>query len=98
MVAPTLADPAARSASRPIGGPLGRHARTGQSWWSPLRVVLAVATVMFGLGIVQKSPCVVGGLGAGRLTAVVLAPVLLRHPILYVHRGLGRRTSSRTRR
>jgi uncharacterized membrane protein len=59
VVAPTLADPLVRAASAAAGGPLGRHARTGQSWWSPLRVVLAVATVMFGLGIVQKSPCVV---------------------------------------
>ncbi len=59
VVAPTLADPLARSASTAVGGPLGRHARTGRCWWTPLRVVLAVATIGFGLGVVQKSPCVV---------------------------------------
>lgn len=59
VVAPTLSDPLTRSASAAVGGPLGRHARTGRSWWTPLRVVLAVATMVFGLGVVQKSSCVV---------------------------------------
>ncbi len=59
MVAPTLDDPLARGSSAVAGGPLGRHALPGRSWWTPLRVILAVATVVFGLGIVQKSACVV---------------------------------------
>ncbi len=59
VVAPTRSDQVARASSGVVGGPLGVRARTGGSWWTPLRVVLAVATVMFGLGIVQKSPCVV---------------------------------------
>ncbi|MGI8887716.1 MAG: glycosyltransferase family 87 protein [Nocardioidaceae bacterium] len=58
-VAPTLDDPLVRQASWPVGGPLGRHAQTGRSWWTPLRVILAVATVFFAAGVVQKSPCVV---------------------------------------
>jgi uncharacterized membrane protein len=57
IVAPTLADPLARSASAAIGGPLGRHARTDHSWWTPLRVILAVAAVTFAIGVLQKSPC-----------------------------------------
>jgi len=59
VVAPTHADPLARAASTGVGGPLGRIALTGHSWWGPLRVVLAVAILTFGLGVVQKSPCVV---------------------------------------
>ena len=59
VVAPTLADPLAHAASAVVSGPLGRHARTGRSWWTPLRVSLAIATVVFGLGVLQKSPCVV---------------------------------------
>lgn len=59
VVAPTLTDPVARASSAVVGGPLGRRARTGRSWWTPLRLTLVVATVMFGLGVVQKSPCVV---------------------------------------
>lgn len=58
-VAPTWDDPLARSSSAVVGGPLGERAAPGRSWWTPLRVTLAVATLVFGLGIVQKSPCVV---------------------------------------
>jgi uncharacterized membrane protein len=58
VVAPTLDDPVARAASGGIGGPLGRHALTGRSWWTPLRVVIVCATVFFSLGVVEKSPCV----------------------------------------
>src|SRR6478736_4503614 len=59
VVAPTLADPLAHAASPAISGPLGRHARTGRSWWTPLRITLAIATFVFGLGVFQHSPCVV---------------------------------------
>lgn len=58
-VAPTLTDPLVRAASSWAGGRLGRIALTGHSWWTPLRIILVVATITFGLGIVQKSPCVV---------------------------------------
>ena len=88
VVSPTLSDPIARVASAAVGGPLGRHARTGASWWNPLRVVLAVATVVFGLGVVQKSPCVVES------WSDVAYPKAFSHlcytdiPYLYVDRGL----------
>ncbi len=88
VVSPTLSDPLARVASAAVGGPLGRHARTGRSWWTPLRVVLAVATVVFGLGVVQKSPCVVEN------WSDVAFPKAFSHlcytdiPYLYVDRGL----------
>ena len=59
VVAPTLADPLARAATGRVGGPVGRRARAGSGWWTPLRLTLLVATVCFGLGVVQKSPCVV---------------------------------------
>lgn len=59
VVAPTLADPLARSASAAVSGPIGRHARTGFSWWTPVRITLAVAALVFGLGVLQKAPCVV---------------------------------------
>ncbi|MGH3472715.1 MAG: glycosyltransferase family 87 protein [Nocardioidaceae bacterium] len=57
VVAPTLVDPLARASSAAVGGPLGRHARSGWSWWTPLRVIVLVAIVMFGVGVFQKSPC-----------------------------------------
>ena len=56
IVWPTHEDPLARSASEAVGGPVGRHAR-GHPWWTPVRVVLAVATVTLVLGMVHKTPC-----------------------------------------
>jgi uncharacterized membrane protein len=88
VVSPTLSDPVARVASAAVGGPLGQHALTGRGWWVPIRVVLAVATVVFGLGVVQKSPCVVDN------WADAASPKAFSHlcytdiPYLYVSRGL----------
>lgn len=88
VVAPTLADPLARSGSPTVSGPLGRHARSGRSWWTPLRVTLAIASIVFGLGVVQKSPCVVTS------WAEDASPLPFSHmcytdiPYLYVSRGL----------
>ncbi|WP_457112770.1 glycosyltransferase family 87 protein [Marmoricola sp. URHA0025 HA25] len=39
-----------------VGGPVGDRARP-HSWWTPVRVLLAVYTIVFGLGLVQKYPC-----------------------------------------
>jgi uncharacterized membrane protein len=57
MVRPTRSDPLAAAASEGVGGPVGTHAG-GHPWWTPVRVVLAVAALAFVLGMVQKSPCV----------------------------------------
>ncbi len=54
---PTRSDPLVKAASESIGGPVGDHARP-HPWWTPVRVVLAVATLAFVLGMVQKTPCV----------------------------------------
>jgi uncharacterized membrane protein len=56
-VQPSRTDPLVTAASESIGGPSGEHSR-GHRWWTPVRVVLAVATVAFVLGMVQKTPCV----------------------------------------
>ncbi|MCP2261426.1 putative membrane protein [Streptoalloteichus tenebrarius] len=58
-VVPTWTEPLARQASRPFGGPLGRHAVVGRHWfWTPLRVVLLLATVTLALAWLAKSPCI----------------------------------------
>ena len=56
-VRPTRSDPLAAAASESVGGPVGTRAG-GHPWWTPVRVVLAVAALAFVLGMVQKSPCV----------------------------------------
>ncbi|SDN23552.1 glycosyltransferase family 87 protein [Allokutzneria albata] len=70
-IVPTWSEPLAFHASRPLGGPLGRHAVIGRHWfWTPLRVVLLLATVTLVLGWFAKSPCLqtyVDGGGAVQL-------------------------------
>ena len=57
VIAPTHDDPFVRGGSAAFGGPLGRHARTGWSWWTPLRVLIAMALASSVLGYMQKYPC-----------------------------------------
>nr|WP_106410384.1 glycosyltransferase 87 family protein [Pseudofrankia sp. EUN1h] len=58
-VSPSLEDPMARGASELIGGPPGRHAVLPDrwTWWTPVRVLLALTIVVCGLGYAQKSTC-----------------------------------------
>ncbi|MGH3903799.1 MAG: glycosyltransferase family 87 protein [Pseudonocardiaceae bacterium] len=55
---PSWTDPVPRLASGIVGGPLGRHAVVGRHWfWTPLRVVLLLATITLALGWLAKAPC-----------------------------------------
>ena len=55
---PSWVEPIVASASRVIGGPLGRHALVGRSaYWTPLRVVLLLSVVALALAWLGKSPC-----------------------------------------
>ncbi|MCX5559014.1 glycosyltransferase family 87 protein [Streptomyces sp. NBC_00038] len=56
-VRPTREDEIASTGSELIGGPIGRRALLGTSWWTPVRVVALVAIGVFALGMVQKLPC-----------------------------------------
>ncbi|MBH5335943.1 DUF2029 domain-containing protein [Streptomyces pactum] len=56
-VLPTAEDEVAAAGSELIGGPAGRHALIGISWWTPVRVIALVALGMFALGMAQKAPC-----------------------------------------
>jgi uncharacterized membrane protein len=57
VVRPSRTDPLVTAASESIGGPSGDRS-AGHWWWTPVRVVLAVAALAFVLGMVQKTPCV----------------------------------------
>ncbi|MFD5817106.1 glycosyltransferase family 87 protein [Streptomyces sp. NPDC127038] len=61
LVRPTRDDEIAAGASELFGGPIGRRALLGTSWWTPVRVVALVMIGMFALGMVQKIPCYDGG-------------------------------------
>jgi uncharacterized membrane protein len=57
QVRPTKEDEVAAAGSELIGGPIGRWALLGSSWWTPVRVIALVMIGMFALGMVQKLPC-----------------------------------------
>ncbi len=89
MQSPSLDDPLVTEASEAIGGPIGSHARP-HSWWTPVRVVLAVACVAYLLGMLQKTPCVNQdwhSTDAQRYGAMCYSDV----PYLYTARGFAER-------
>ncbi len=67
-VHPTLDDAVVGALSEPLGGPVGTRARdrtsgrggpdVAGSWWTPLRVLLALTALAFGLGLASKTSCV----------------------------------------
>ena len=56
-VAPTLADPLVRWGAEGLGGRLGRRAALGSSWWTPLRVLVVLAVLAAGCGLLAKQSC-----------------------------------------
>jgi uncharacterized membrane protein len=55
---PSRSDSVVGGLSEVVGGPLGRYAREPQrSFWTPVRVVLALACLVLALAWAQKSPC-----------------------------------------
>ena len=85
MVAPTREDPVVRAASEVVGGPWGDHARP-HPWWTPVRVVLAVACLAWLLAMAQKAPCATDGWSGADTRYAQLCYSDL--PYLYVGRGL----------
>jgi uncharacterized membrane protein len=83
-VHPSRDDALVRSLSEVVGGPLGDHAGR-HPWWTPLRVVLVLATLALSLGMVAKAPCldVAGEGGTGRYAALCWSDVSQA----YVDRG-----------
>jgi uncharacterized membrane protein len=84
-VVPTDADPTARAALPLLGGPVGRRARLGASWWSPVRVCVAAGLVVFAIGWLTKGYCVANGWGAPQRYMYLCYSDI---PVLYARRGL----------
>ncbi|HEY0240917.1 MAG TPA: glycosyltransferase 87 family protein [Friedmanniella sp.] len=72
--------------SERLGGPLGRNAQLVRDWWSPQRVILAVATLTYVVGMIFRIPC--------RITVAGQVPDAFRRlcysdiGLLYADRGL----------
>ena len=61
IAVPSRDDPTIARASAVVGGPLGRYAALGRSyWWTPVRLLLAVAMFTLLLGYAEKLPCADG--------------------------------------
>jgi uncharacterized membrane protein len=88
VVQPTSEDPVVREASRAVGGPPGARS-AGHRWWTPVRVVLAVACVAWLLAMLQKAPCAADGWSGddSRYAKMCYSDV----PFLYVGRGFAER-------
>lgn len=68
VVVPADEDPVAAAGSELLGGPPGRRALLGVSWWTPGRVLALTAIALFVLGMVQKAPCYSNGWFFGATT------------------------------
>lgn len=54
---PTHDDPLISQNTELIGGPAGKYQGANTSWWSPIRVILALTTVSYAIGIWLDSSC-----------------------------------------
>lgn len=57
VVHPTQDDPMLASGAEILGGPAGKRLVAGRSWWTPLRVLLAITAVVFAFGVIERAPC-----------------------------------------
>jgi uncharacterized membrane protein len=54
---PSRDDPLIGAMSEPLGGPAGARVRPVSRWWSPVRIALAVACAVMGLGVIADALC-----------------------------------------
>lgn len=81
---PTRDDPVVAALSEGVGGPVGTRS-AGHRWWSPVRVVLALAALCLSLGMLQKAGCYEETWSGGdRYTQMCYSDL----PFLYTGRGL----------
>ncbi|MDH4015744.1 MAG: glycosyltransferase 87 family protein [Actinomycetota bacterium] len=84
-VLPTEADPVARGALPLLGGPMGRYAGVGRSWWTPIRVSIVAGLLVYAVGWLSKGYCLASGFGAPQRYMYLCYSDI---PILYSARGL----------
>jgi len=82
---PTQADPTARGALPLLGGPVGRHAALGRSWWTPIRVSILAGMLVYAIGWLSKGYCLANGFGAPQRYMYLCYSDI---PVLYSARGL----------
>ncbi|TAK70320.1 MAG: DUF2029 domain-containing protein [Actinomycetota bacterium] len=84
-VLPTRADPQLQAATEGFGGPIGRRARFGATWWTPVRVLLVLGGLTYLAGALLKAPCVANSWASpDRYEHLCYSDI----PVLYPLRGL----------
>jgi uncharacterized membrane protein len=84
-VLPSREDPWVEVASGGVGGPAGDRVRVSSGWWTALRVVLALTTVIVGMNVLLKQPCREDGWTSGQqFTHGCYSDI----PFLFTSRGL----------
>ncbi|MCX8526900.1 MAG: hypothetical protein ORN20_02015, partial [Candidatus Nanopelagicales bacterium] len=61
VVEPGSCDPVIASLAESVGGRMGSRAARGRSWWTPIRVLLAMSTVAYAIGYILDVSCVNDG-------------------------------------
>ncbi|MGW4808329.1 glycosyltransferase family 87 protein [Kitasatospora sp. NPDC004272] len=57
VVVPADEDPVSEAGSELFGGPPGRRALLGVSWWTPAKFLALAVIAVYVLGLFQKAPC-----------------------------------------
>ncbi|MFF4339525.1 glycosyltransferase family 87 protein [Kitasatospora sp. NPDC001540] len=68
VVVPADEDPVAEAGSELFGGPPGRRALLGVSWWTPAKFLALAVIAVYVLGLFQKAPCYTDGWFHGATT------------------------------
>ncbi len=84
-VVPTQGDPVARGVLPLLGGPVGRRAAIGRSWWTPIRVSIVAGLLVYAVGWLSKGYCLANGWGAPQRYMYLCYSDI---PILYTARGV----------
>jgi uncharacterized membrane protein len=83
-VNPTIEDPLIRSGSEVLGGPIGRRAASGETWWSSPRVLIVLALISYAAGYLMRMPCRLADFtNADRYVRMCYSDI----PFLYYGRG-----------
>ena len=61
VVEPGRTDPVVASLTEAVGGPMGARAARGTSWWTPVRVLVGMATIAYAVGYALDLSCVHDG-------------------------------------
>jgi uncharacterized membrane protein len=85
VVAPSRDDSFVATASNAVGGPWGRRAIGGASYWSPVVVILLLTTSVFLVGFAAKRPCINANFAGQTVMAHMCYSDI---PPLYTDRGI----------